>query len=703
MRALIRFLGGIYLALFLIGSTAVWVIAGTFIEAATDSHAHASYYSYGNPFFLALLGGYFVNILVSALRRWPFRRKHVGFLITHLGLLMLLSGTIIKVVFGTQGVLGLTEGASTSRIFIPGTEVLHVQYRDHAEELPIDSLALRGRSEHCSETIEQWIKGDRAIISGLSPIPVHDFDGRGPIKISYVDDDWQVVALRAHDPQSALKALFLQQAQLHWLGGEPSSWELELELSTLLGLDKAEIQWSADECRGRCLLLGADAGLIDNLSRPWEGAPSIRVRIEAKPTLAIIQDLHGDELLAFISRNGALHTEQFRHNTLTHYISYDNGYAGYRSSVQVPATHMHPSFQDLEAAQLHQLAEQLRAADELSPPLEVLRKACGQEDFVPVCLAFLQDWNASGKWLYAGLVPPIELSEELRAGALWVANIIEELLPQLAAGKDFFESLEKMHWPLIEQLREWSEGLDTDELITLLAQQILSVSHELPDTEPLGRDYSDSELLSALFQAYGIHLRHLRAEDSQELMLSASHLPELPRYELECPLTRRHQDLPKLAKWEDMLPRIDFDWKGERISLAFDRYGTGLLWPTANGEALLRYQPRFEHIPYSIRLRDCRQINYAGSGQPFSYESDLIITDRRTGEATSCTISMNNVYETRDGYRFYMANILPPQEIKAQQAQIVVNRDPAKYWLSYPGASILCLGILLLFFGRKRL
>ena len=33
--------------------------------------------------------------------------------------------------------------------------------------------------------------------------------------------------------------------------------------------------------------------------------------------------------------------------------------------------------------------------------------------------------------------------------------------------------------------------------------------------------------------------------------------------------------------------------------------------------------------------------------------------------------------------------------------QIVVNYDPAKYWLTYPGAIILSLGILLLFWQKR--
>ena len=87
-----HFLGSIKFAIILIASTALFVIAGTFLEAYTESHLFSASLTYQNPIFLALIWGFFLNILISALRRWPFQLKHIPFLITHLGLLMLLGG-----------------------------------------------------------------------------------------------------------------------------------------------------------------------------------------------------------------------------------------------------------------------------------------------------------------------------------------------------------------------------------------------------------------------------------------------------------------------------------------------------------------------------------------------------------------------------------------------------------------------------------
>ena len=62
---------------------------------------------------------------------------------------------------------------------------------------------------------------------------------------------------------------------------------------------------------------------------------------------------------------------------------------------------------------------------------------------------------------------------------------------------------------------------------------------------------------------------------------------------------------------------------------------------------------------------------------------------------------MNHVYETDDGYRFYLAGIGKVDSYGVRSVQLVVNRDPAKMFLTYPGALLVAMGILFLFFGKN--
>ena len=61
---------------------------------------------------------------------------------------------------------------------------------------------------------------------------------------------------------------------------------------------------------------------------------------------------------------------------------------------------------------------------------------------------------------------------------------------------------------------------------------------------------------------------------------------------------------------------------------------------------------------------------------------------------------MNHVHETWDGYRFYLANMTPSEVGSVKKVQIIVNLDPGKYWLTYPGGIMVVVGSLLLLWFR---
>ena len=112
---MIRFLGSLYLTVPLLILTLILVAIATFLEGQTGSHALAEGWIYHHPFFYFLLSLYFVNILFSTFTRWPFKLRHIPFLITHMGLLMVILGVAIKGFFGVQGVMRLSRRRRKSR------------------------------------------------------------------------------------------------------------------------------------------------------------------------------------------------------------------------------------------------------------------------------------------------------------------------------------------------------------------------------------------------------------------------------------------------------------------------------------------------------------------------------------------------------------------------------------------------------------
>lgn len=96
------FLSSIRFTVILLALTVFSVAVATFIESSQNSHEAAASWVYSHPLFTLMLAGYFVNILFSALSRAPYRSSHLPFLITHLGLLLILTGQFLKIHYGDQ-------------------------------------------------------------------------------------------------------------------------------------------------------------------------------------------------------------------------------------------------------------------------------------------------------------------------------------------------------------------------------------------------------------------------------------------------------------------------------------------------------------------------------------------------------------------------------------------------------------------------
>src|SRR6202162_6460851 len=104
-----EFFASLKLAVVLLAVLIISAIAGTIYESSFDAKV-ARAYVYGAPWFniwLVLLG---TNLAVSAFSRWPWGKHHVAFLITHLGIITLLTGSLIGRILGVEGTITLFKG-----------------------------------------------------------------------------------------------------------------------------------------------------------------------------------------------------------------------------------------------------------------------------------------------------------------------------------------------------------------------------------------------------------------------------------------------------------------------------------------------------------------------------------------------------------------------------------------------------------------
>jgi hypothetical protein len=113
-----EFFASLKLAVVLLAVIIVAAIAGTLYESSFDAKV-ARAYVYGAPWFnlwLVLLGA---NLACSALSRWPWRKYHLAFLITHLGIITLLIGSLIGRIWGIEGTITFVKGEPpTNRLLV---------------------------------------------------------------------------------------------------------------------------------------------------------------------------------------------------------------------------------------------------------------------------------------------------------------------------------------------------------------------------------------------------------------------------------------------------------------------------------------------------------------------------------------------------------------------------------------------------------
>jgi hypothetical protein len=140
----IHWLGSLQLALILLATIAIACAAATITESEFSTKV-AQVYIYKAPWFLVWLGVLCINLFAVTLTRWPWEKKHAGFIITHYGIILLLSGAIVGLQTGFEGnvtlhtdkppIRKLTVNRSIIQVESPNDSALYV--------MPFDAAAVR--------------------------------------------------------------------------------------------------------------------------------------------------------------------------------------------------------------------------------------------------------------------------------------------------------------------------------------------------------------------------------------------------------------------------------------------------------------------------------------------------------------------------------------------------------------------------------
>jgi hypothetical protein len=134
--AIYRFLASLKLAVISLATLAGVLAYATFFEKwyGTAAVQEWVYRSKGFAILLAFLG---MNILCAALIRFPWKRRQIGFVITHAGLLILLAGSWRSVQTADEGQLGMLEGETQSQLVRLDYPVVRVRKLDPHTGAPL--------------------------------------------------------------------------------------------------------------------------------------------------------------------------------------------------------------------------------------------------------------------------------------------------------------------------------------------------------------------------------------------------------------------------------------------------------------------------------------------------------------------------------------------------------------------------------------
>jgi len=123
---IIHRLGSLNFALTLLAIIAIACAAATFAESGFNTKI-AHIYIYKNPLFLIWLAALCVSLFAVTLTRWPWQKKHLGFIVTHYGIITLLIGSMVGMQTGYEGNVTLTKDAPPTTRIVTGRSIIQLE------------------------------------------------------------------------------------------------------------------------------------------------------------------------------------------------------------------------------------------------------------------------------------------------------------------------------------------------------------------------------------------------------------------------------------------------------------------------------------------------------------------------------------------------------------------------------------------------
>ena len=136
--SLLKFLASLKLAVIVIVSLATMTAWGTFVEAKYNDAEAASKIVYNSPLMYFIMGVFAVNLMAVMVDRWPWKERHVGFVLAHIGILFLMLGAGMTKWLGVDGSMTIGLGETTKQVILGQTDLTLYSSMDAARYTKVD-------------------------------------------------------------------------------------------------------------------------------------------------------------------------------------------------------------------------------------------------------------------------------------------------------------------------------------------------------------------------------------------------------------------------------------------------------------------------------------------------------------------------------------------------------------------------------------
>lgn len=118
-----KFLASIKLAVIVIMLMTILIAWGTIVESIYQDAEAAKRQVYQAWYMYAVFAVFALNLSSVMVDRWPWKRRHLSFLLAHIGIIVLLIGSVVTFLWGIDGSLRVAIQDKSRFVFIPDTQL----------------------------------------------------------------------------------------------------------------------------------------------------------------------------------------------------------------------------------------------------------------------------------------------------------------------------------------------------------------------------------------------------------------------------------------------------------------------------------------------------------------------------------------------------------------------------------------------------